>query len=37
MGGAAADTTTVVGDKEKVGIHDYNFFEHQIIFISPQD
>ena len=36
MGGAVVDTATVVGDKKKVGIYDYNFFEPQFIFVSPQ-
>ena len=36
VGGAAVDTATVVGDKKKLGISDYNFFEYQFIFVSPQ-
>ena len=35
MGGAAAGTAGVVGDK-KVGIYGYNYFEHWFICVSPQ-
>ena len=37
VGGTAVDTAAVVGDKMKLGIYYYNFFEHQFIFVSLQD
>ena len=36
LGGVAVDTAIVVGDKKKLGIYDFNFFEPQFIFVSPQ-